>query len=74
MRAGVYVGTIEHLAGKRALLRDTVDGTVLAQFDDLTLTPYCYGWHPFPEGDFKTDTAGRPWFGNRQWFGEGRRP
>jgi hypothetical protein len=70
MRVGNYVGNIEHLNGRRALLRTDVEGTpagyVLAQFDDpVTInganayvamgSSLNFGWHKFQEGDFDMD-------------------
>lgn len=65
---GIYVGPIEHLKGKTALLRPLERTHVLAQFDDTTATrepellarrpnliwalSLGYGWHEFPAADF----------------------
>lgn len=70
MRAGFYCGPIEHLAGRRALIRTGVVGVpedaVLAQFDDPVSvnsgtayismgTPLNVGWHRFPAAVFDLD-------------------
>jgi len=63
-RAGYYCGKIEHLAGRRALVRTGVPGCkkdVLAQFYDpvslseTTGDPLNFGWHRFSEADFDLD-------------------
>lgn len=55
---GTYTGPDKRFAGKTALLRECVEveGLVLAQFDDMDLRPWCYGWHPFPAKHFKIET------------------
>jgi len=70
MRVGTYVGPVEHLNGRRALLRTEVEGNpaghVLAQFDDpVTIngadaymamgSSLNFGWHKFKEDDFDID-------------------
>lgn len=66
-----YVGPLEHLKSKGALIRTATHGCVVAQFDDTTLTrsgkPFTvaddeppadalgYGWHAFPADHFKVD-------------------
>jgi hypothetical protein len=70
MRAGFYCGPIEHLAGRRALVRTNVVGVredhVMAQFDDEVSvndgtafiaggTPLNFGWHEFPASVFDLD-------------------
>lgn len=70
MRVGFYCGPIEHLAGRRALVRTNVEGGaadhVLAQFDEpVTVntgtayiaggTPLNVGWHRFPAAVFDLD-------------------
>ena len=60
MKHGTYIGSIEHLKGKTALLRDDFGPTIiLAQFDDTSLT--CdsvmlgWGWHQFHPWEFELD-------------------
>jgi hypothetical protein len=52
---GTYVGPIQYMKGKTALIRFTDDG-VLAQFDDVGLTLMTKhlgsGWHTFARTDF----------------------
>ena len=65
MRVGYYCGKVEHLAGRRALVRTGIPGSkkdVLAQFyDPVSLsgptggTPLNFGWHAFPIADFDLD-------------------
>ena len=68
MRAGFYCGPIEHLAGRRALVRTDPNDpdTVLAQFDDPVSindgtayiamgTPLNFGWHKFQAAVFDLD-------------------
>ena len=49
-----YTGT-EHpeLIGKTALIQEHPDDPdlVLAQFDDMELKPWAYGWHALPKTD-----------------------
>lgn len=73
MRAGFYCGPIEHLAGRRALIRVEAESpdTVLAQFDDPVSvndstayiamgTPLNFGWHRFPRAVFDLDIEFEP--------------
>lgn len=61
---GEYIGPLEHLQGKKALLRTATHEHVVAQFDDQTVTKdpnepgtlgtlLGYGWHAFPEAHFR---------------------
>lgn len=59
-----YIGPLPHLQGKRALLICRTRLTVLAQFEDKTLTrdpdddrsrSLGYGWHSFPTAHFTED-------------------
>lgn len=57
LTVGTYVGSIDKLKGKTALLRYDEDGNLLAQFDDMTLRYHGrgmgFGWHKFDKSDFK---------------------
>jgi hypothetical protein len=70
MRQGFYCGPVEHLAGRRALVREGVEGCkpghVLVQFADPVAVnsgraylaggaPLNVGWHAFPASDFDLD-------------------
>lgn len=48
---GHYVGSIEHLKGKRALLIKVNDKFLRAQFDDIKLVE-AFGWRDYPYTDF----------------------
>jgi len=52
-----YCGKDPRFAGQIALTVEyegqRPSNTVLVQFDSLTLTPYCFGWHSFPATDFE---------------------
>ena len=54
---GTYIGPIEKLQGKTALIRYDEDGKILAQFDDIRLRFHGrgmgFGWHKFDQEDFK---------------------
>lgn len=70
MRAGYYCGPINHLAGRRAIIRTGVEGVpathVMAQFDDPVSVNCAQGyiamgsalncgWHKFPVAEFDLD-------------------
>lgn len=50
---GTYVGSVEKLKGKTALLMTCCMGW-LAQFDDRS-TGFAYGWYEFGHDDFELD-------------------
>lgn len=51
---GEYVGAELRFKGKTALLRDNPHdlSVIRAQFDDLALGQFAYGWHTFQRGEF----------------------
>lgn len=60
IRRGTYIGRIDELSGKTALVSVDIDyrtNTVKAQFDQLDLeyngVPMAYGWHEFDARDFR---------------------
>jgi len=56
---GHYIGPISKLKDKTAILRfePGIQGILLAQFDDRSLTDYAFGWHRFPEAEFIVDES-----------------
>jgi len=63
VKRGTYIGSIEKLRGKGAVLRPQAlaIGLVSAQFDDSGLERnglrLCYGWHAFEAADFEVVDA-----------------
>ena len=55
MRHGVYIGPIEELYLKTALLYERYDHQLLAQFDDIDELPfkYTHTWQLYPKEHFK---------------------
>lgn len=64
MMSGTYIGHIEHLKGKTALLRVATHATVVAQFDDRSLrrdTPEPFDYDPPVVTALPTDALGFGW-------------
>lgn len=53
MTKGEYIGGIQDLRGKTALLEVKPNSMVMAQFDDLELGFFSHGWNAFDASDFK---------------------
>ena len=64
MRSGRYIGAIEELQGKTAILLPGQHSSfeVRAQFDDMSLeidgTRLGYNWHSFAKSDFELIPSG----------------
>ena len=67
---GTYIGPLQHLQGKTAMLREPPEeGYVMAQFDDMLVTrsgnplpnflpnhdALGFGWHVFKRNDFEVE-------------------
>lgn len=63
MITGTYRGDIAELEGKTALVQMRGNGLLVAQFDDLKLEPWCYGWHEFSRTEFELPDLST-WCGN----------
>lgn len=50
---GTYRGDLVELQGETALVQLRQNGFLVAQFDNLKLEPWCFGWHEFPRSDFE---------------------